>query len=266
MKLHTPNLILTSLIVFFLTSCGSGNDKKNADLAPNAHQVKAEEVIQTSAYTYVRVSSDGRDYWIATPKMEVKEGETYYWSEGSEMREFTSKELKRTFRSIFFLQNFSSEPITLAKESATSPQMGNQGQMNQAGQMGQAGQTGQNDQTGMTGMTGKQPAIEHGGISVKKIEGGVTVAELFSKRKSFQGKVVKIRGEVVKFSAGIMNKNWVHLQDGTKDGTNFDLTITTLDSVKAGDIVVFEGKVALDKDLGAGYFYEVILEDAMLKK
>ena len=63
-----------------------------------------------------------------------------------------------------------------------------------------------------------------------------------------------------------MNKNWVHLQDGTKDGTNFDLTITTLDSVKAGDIVVFEGKVTLDKDFGAGYFYEVILEDAKLTK
>ncbi len=265
MKLLTPNLIFTSLIVFFLISCGPGNDNKNADLAPNAHQVKAEEVIQTSAYTYVRVSSDGRDYWIATPKMDVKEGQTYYWSEGSEMREFTSKELKRTFRSIFFLQNFSSEPITLAKEPAT-PQMGNAGQMNQAGQTGQAGQMGQADQTGMTGMTGKQPAIEHGGISVKKIEGGVTVAGLFSNRKSFQGKVVKIRGEVVKFSSGIMNKNWVHLQDGTKDGTNFDLTITTLDSVKAGDIVVFEGKVTLDKDFGAGYFYEVILEDAKLTK
>jgi len=58
----------------------------------------------------------------------------------------------------------------------------------------------------------------------------------------------------------------VHIQDGSKDGENFDLTITTQDSVKVGQIVVFEGKVILEKDFGAGYFYEVILEDARLRK
>jgi hypothetical protein len=58
----------------------------------------------------------------------------------------------------------------------------------------------------------------------------------------------------------------VNVQGGTKDGEHFDLTITTHDSVKVGDIVIFEGRVILDKDFGAGYFYEVILEDAELKK
>ena len=62
-----------------------------------------------------------------------------------------------------------------------------------------------------------------------------------------------------------MNKNWVHLQDGTKDGDNFDLVITTLDAVNTGDVVIFEGVVTLDKDFGSGYFYEVIVEDALLK-
>jgi hypothetical protein len=62
-----------------------------------------------------------------------------------------------------------------------------------------------------------------------------------------------------------MNKNWVHLQDGTRDGDNWDLAITTQDIVKTGDIVVFEGVVALNKDFGAGYVYDVILEDAKLK-
>jgi len=263
MKISALSLIFITITAAFLTSCGSGSNKKNANLAPNAHMVKAEEVIQTSAYTYARVSADGRDYWIAVAKMDIKTGGTYYWSEGSEMREFTSKELKRTFRSIFFIQNFSAEPITLAKEAGDPSQMGDPGQMSQAGQTGQAVPMGQ---AGQGGMTGKQPSVEHAGISVKKAEGGVSIAELFSKCKSLDGKIVKIRGEVVKFSSGIMNKNWVHLQDGTKDGENFDLTITTLDSVKVADIVVFEGKVTLNKDLGAGYFYDVILEDAKLKK
>ena len=245
MKLRVLSLILTTLVAFLIISCGSGNDKRNADLAPNAHQVKAEEVIQTSAYTYVRVSADGRDYWAAIAKMDVKAGNTYFWSEGSEMREFTSKELKRTFRSIFFIQDFSSEPILAANQMPSGHQMG------------------QNDQTGPAG---KMPAVEHKGISVPKLEGGMNIAEIYAKRKTCEGKTLKIRGEVVKFSPGIMNKNWVHIQDGSKDGENFDLTITTQDSVKVGQIVVFEGKVILEKDFGAGYFYEVILEDARLRK
>jgi len=260
MKIGRFILTLAMVIAVIFTSCKSGNKDNAADLAPNAHKVKAEEVIQTSAYTYVRVSADGRDYWIAVAKMDVREGDTYYWSEGSEMREFTSKELKRTFRSIFFIQDFSAKPITLAKETPGSPE----GQ--QMGQMGQGAAAGQMGQGSQAGPMGKQPAVEHKGISVPKLQGGVTVADLFSKKKSFEGKTVKIRGEVVKFSIGIMGKNWVHLQDGTRDGENFDLTITTLDSVKVADVVVFEGKVTLNKDLGAGYYYDLLIEDAKLKK
>lgn len=232
-------LTIVAIVASVQISCQSGNNKKVANLAPNAHQVKAEEVIQTSAYTYVRVSADGRDYWIATGKMEVKTGETYFWSKGAEMRDFTSKELRRTFRDIYFIEDFSAEPITVGKEEPGTPPMG---------------------------QSGKKPPVEHQGIKVPKIQGGVSVAELYANRKSYDGKTVMIRAEVVKFSAGIMNKNWVHLQDGTKDGNNFDLTVTTMDTVKVPDIVVFEGKVSINKDFGAGYFYDVILEDAKLKK
>jgi hypothetical protein len=70
----------------------------------------------------------------------------------------------------------------------------------------------------------------------------------------------------VKFSGGIMNRNWVHIQDGTKDNGKFDLTVTTQDSVKVGDVVIFEGKIALNKDIGAGYFYEILMEDAKMRK
>jgi hypothetical protein len=236
MKIYARSLWLIASLSVLMFSCNENTEKKVPDLSPNAHKVRAEEVIQTSAYTYVRVSADDRDYWIAVPRMEVKTGETYYWSRGGEMVNFTSKELRRTFRSIFFIEDFSAEPITLNRQPAPVPGSGNQA-----------------------------PA-EHKGISVPKAEGGVTIAELYSKRKSFEGKTVKIRGEVVRFSKSIMNRNWVHIQDGTSDGPDFDLTITTQDSVRIGEIVIFEGKVSLEKDFGAGYFYGVILEDARLVK
>jgi len=235
MKFKIMQIAQIVAILSILGSCHSGSKKKVENLAPDAHQVTAVEVIQTSGYTYVRVVADKRDYWIATNKMEVKEGETYFWSQGAEMNNFTSKELKRTFPSIFFVEDFTDQPIL------KKPQMP------------------------ATSMAGKQKPPEKTGITVPRAEDGITVAELYSKRNSFQGKTIKIRGEVVKFSPQIMNKNWVHLQDGTRDGDNWDLAITTQDIVKTGDIVVFEGVVALNKDFGAGYVYDVILEDAKLK-
>lgn len=234
MKILFRSLTFVVSIVVLLISCQ--NNKKTANLAPNAHQVKAEEVIQTSAYTYIRVSEDNRDYWLAIEKADIKERKTYYWSQGMEMNNFTSKELKRTFPSIFFIQDFTDQPI-LANQSI-QPKM----------------------------PAGKRPIPEKSGIVVPRAEGGVTIAELFSQKNSFSGKTIRIRGEVVKFSGQIMNMNWVHLQDGTKFENRYDLTVTTKDSVSVGHVVLFEGKVALDRDFGAGYTYDVIVEDAVLKK
>ena len=43
---------------------------------------------------------------------------------------------------------------------------------------------------------------------------------------------------------------------------NYDLVATSNMDVKVGEIVVLEGKIALDKDFGFGYFYKVIMEDS----
>jgi hypothetical protein len=236
MKFNLTPVIQLAMILIILNSCMPGSKKKVANLAPNAHQVTVVEVIQTSAYSYVRVVEDKKDYWVAINRMEIKEGEIYFWSEGGEMTNFTSKELKRTFPSIFFVQDFTDKPI-LSKP-----------------------------QVPLTSMAGKQKAPEKPGITVPRAEGGITIAELYSKKNSFQGKTIKIRGEVVKFTPQIMKKNFVHLQDGTKDGDNWDLAITTQDSVTTGDVVIFEGIVTLNKDFGYGYIYDLIVEDAKLKK
>lgn len=238
MKIRVSGFIFASILSLLIISCKSGSERM-AGLAPNAHQVKAEEVIQTSAYTYVRAMEDGKDYWLAINSMDVKTGETYFWSRGAEMKEFTSKELKRTFRSIFFVEDFTAEPITLAKRDQ------NLLKLSQAS---------------------KKAPVQQEGINVQKLPGGITIAELYSKRKDFEGKPVKIRAQVVKFSPGIMNKNFLHIQDGTADGDKFDLTVTTQDTVKFNDVVTVEGKVTLNRDFGAGYFYEVIIEDAKVKK
>ncbi|MDZ7764711.1 MAG: hypothetical protein U5K00_09820 [Melioribacteraceae bacterium] len=99
-------------------------------------------------------------------------------------------------------------------------------------------------------------------ISVAPVEGGITIEKLFDDRSSYEGKQVKIKGKVVKVNNGIMGRNWVHIQDGTGDGENYDLTVTTNDNANVGQVIVAEGYVSLNKDFGSGYKYDIILEDA----
>lgn len=225
--------ILPVLFLAILVSCNNGT-KRPDNLAPTAHMVTAGEVIQTSNYTYVMVNEDGKDYWLAISSAEIKEGETYYWSIGDVMQNFKSRELNRTFAEIWFVQDFTDKPIT-AGAPAQAPSKS---------------------------LAGRQTAPEQTGITVAKAPGGVTIAELFAGRTGFSGKKVKVAGQVVRFSPAIMNRNWVHIQDGTRDGDNYDLTLTTTDTVSVGQVVTFEGVVSLNKDFGAGYLYDLIIEQA----
>jgi translation initiation factor 1 (eIF-1/SUI1) len=233
MKLNLKIMILVAGISMLAASC---KQKSAADenLAPNVHKAKAEEVIQTSNYSYILVSEDDKQSWIAITKQEVEKGKFYYYIPGLEMNNFESKELKRTFPSIFFVDKFSAQPITMGKINPADS------------------------------LKGKQIPSPRTDIKIEPIEGGVTIADLYKGKDGFAGKEVKVKGEVVKFSADIMGRNWIHIQDGTKDGESFDLTITTNDVTKVGDVITVVGAVSVKKDFGAGYFYEVIVENAKI--
>jgi len=101
-------------------------------------------------------------------------------------------------------------------------------------------------------------------VNINKEEGITTLAELFAHPADYEGKTIRIKGKVVKYNPAIMNKNWLHIQDGTEYNGKYDLTITSAQEFKTGDIVTLEGKVTLNKDLGYGYRYDVMMEDATL--
>ncbi|MCL4279686.1 MAG: hypothetical protein KJZ60_08400, partial [Ignavibacteriaceae bacterium] len=83
---------------------------------------------------------------------------------------------------------------------------------------------------------------------------------------TLEGQTIKVKGKVVKFNKQIMKRNWIHLQDGTGTDTEFDLVLTSNDDVTVGDIIIAEGKVAVNKDFGAVYYFPVIIEDAKISK
>ena len=100
-----------------------------------------------------------------------------------------------------------------------------------------------------------------------RLSNTITIAELFSHRAQYAGKIVRVRGVVTKSSMQIMKRNWVHLQDGSSYKGADDLVFTTTsDTPTAGDVVTAEGSVTLDKDFGYGYFYPVIVEKSSFKK
>lgn len=98
--------------------------------------------------------------------------------------------------------------------------------------------------------------------------GGLSIAEVIAQRKALAGKAVTVRGQVVKANNGILGRNWIHLQDGSgsaADRTN-DLTITSDAVVKVGDVVTFTGVLAVGVEIGEGYGYDALLEQAKVVK
>ena len=95
-----------------------------------------------------------------------------------------------------------------------------------------------------------------------------TVAEIFAKNKELHGKTVCVQGRVVKYNPSIMGKNWIHIQDGSGDPmkSTHDLVATSAETTTVGEVITVEGKLAADKDFGAGYSYIAIIEEAKLKK
>lgn len=208
----------------------------SAPSGPDLHTVQVKEVVQASSYTYLNVTEGKETYWMAIPKKEVKPGETISYAGGLPMKNFESKDLKRTFETIYFVDKL------IGDEAAAMMA-----------------------QQSMSASHSMKPVMEKAEISIEPATGGITIGELYGNRSSYGDKTVIVKGKVTKVNPAIMNRNWVHIQDGTSDADNYDLTITTNDEVNVGDVVTFEGKITLNKDFGAGYSYEVIMEEAKKK-
>jgi len=91
-----------------------------------------------------------------------------------------------------------------------------------------------------------------------------TVAALYKDKASLAGREVRVQGKVVKVNNGIMDRNFLHIQDGTGEHATSDLTVTSKQTAKVGDQVTITGRVAVDKDFGAGYAYGLIVEEASI--
>jgi hypothetical protein len=195
------------------------------------------EVQNVESYTYLRLKTKEGETWAAVPTTSIKKGAQVTIGNTMVMENFESKALKRKFDKVVF--GTLADPNAKPAAPTAAPH-------------------------------GAAPAAAAPVAKVAKATGpdAKTVAEVVSGKAALKDKPVLVRAQVVKVNNGIMGKNWVHLQDGSgsaKDGTN-DILVTTKDQATVGDIVNVKGTVRTNVDLGSGYAYAVLLEDAAIRK
>jgi hypothetical protein len=201
------------------------------------------ETMNAGRYTYVEVDTGNQKIWAAAPAFEVKVGDAVVVPQGMPVANFHSESLNRDFEQVYFV----SSVAVKGDGQAMAPDPG----MPLAHSPKSAG---------------SEPAGEAVALpGVAKAEGGSSIAEIFAGQSALSGKEVVVRGKVVKFSSQILGTNWLHIQDGTGSAGTNDLTVTTDDTAKVGDTVLVTGLLAINKDFGAGYKYDVILEKATVK-
>jgi hypothetical protein len=202
------------------------------------------ESLPAAGYTYTRVrSADGSEFWAAAPGKAPAVGTQVDVSTGLPMARFHSDALKRDFDMVYFIGSFSVVGKAAAIEvPAWHPKVA------------------EGEECPPVSAEQIATAIATNGGSTST--SNRTVVQVWTERAALSGKRVTLKGEVVKFTAGVMGRNWIHVRDGTGDATTNDLVVTTNAIATPGQRVSLTGTVLVDQDFGYGYKYAVLVSDA----
>jgi hypothetical protein len=266
MKLHNISISTFLMFTLLLSACNSGpkvivpnSEPENAAgssgiFTPNPatevitgnngsfgddlHTVRVNEILPTDRYVYLNVTEKNKGFWIATRKLDVEKGATYFYRAGLLKTNFESKEYQRVFDTIYLVSNLVAEDHS---KNAVLPG---------------------NTSTTTTVAAPKKEDIPMHTEKAAVHQGTMKISDLVKDPKKYDGHTVQISGTCVKVNPNIMDRNWIHLQDGSKN--DFDLVVTSSSFVPEGTKVTFQGTVALNRDFGAGYRYDLILENGTL--
>jgi len=197
------------------------------------------QTMDASNYTYVQVDTARGPIWAAAPRFAVGVGARGRFPTHMPMADFRSTSLQRTFDMVYF-----ADAVEVLEPASAREALGLDGE------------------GGASGAAPAETPAAADAAEVEPAEGGLTIAEAFADAASLEGEAVTVRGRVVKWNAAILGRNWLHVRDGTGEPGANDLTVTTDDVAAVGDVVLVRGTLARDRDFGAGYVYDLIVEDA----
>lgn len=195
---------------------------------------KLISTLNSGGYTYAQIKTDDGNVWAAGPITSVKIGDQISFNGLMPMQKFYSKTLKRDFDVIYFVSTF-----TVNGKSAASAPLSKT-----------------LDPHKNTNKSAHDLILK----PFSKAKDGHTIADVIKNKEKLIKQPIRVRGQVSKFTADVMGKNWIHIRDSSSKQQY--LTVTTNSTVALNDIITVEGKLTLNKDFGYGYVYDVIIENA----
>lgn len=227
------------LVIATLGACeaGSAGAAQDVAVAPaedaGAGTIEGSvlEISQVAGYTYVKVDADGDVVWAAAPTVPVQVGDTVSFTTNMPMRDFYSKTLQRNFEIIYFVDQFKSDTGISSFDSEAAAAHGQ-----------------------MFSQEAIAPVK-----NIRKAEGGYTVAEIFAQSNELNGKPVTVRGRVAKVTPNVMGTHWIRIMDGS---SRQHLVVPTDATTAVNDVVVADGTLVTNMDLGQGYVLPAVLQDA----
>ena len=198
------------------------------------------ETMTSGGYVYVRLEEDGN--WVASTPVPVVVGDKVKYTGGMMMKDFNSRTLDRKFEYILFAGKL--EVVNQVNADAHSGFASNDPHA----------------------VAKSAAAVAPTAGEIAPLDGGKTIADVHAGSEQLKDQQIALRARVMKVSKNIMGKNWITLQDGTGIAPNNRLIATSSELVGVGDLVIVKGVVHTNVDLGSGYNYSVLLEEAAFTK
>ncbi len=250
-KMFKTTTIILVLLGTLLVGCNFGpktaepytitraidKNAKNSEVDYEMHEVVIKELLPTPKYIYARVKEGEQLYWIATQKQDLEIGTPYLYNESLLKTQFESKEFDRVFDTIFLVNTLVPKDHGIIEGTFHGSQKSN----------------------------GKIAVIRDAIAkqdSAAIFMGNVRIADLVNDPGKYEGNEVVIKGECIKVNANILDRNWLHMKDGSKD--DYDLIVTSEEKVQKGAQISLRGIVRLNKDFGSGYSYPILIENGRL--
>lgn len=255
----------------------------------NALSGSVLETQAASQYTYLRLATASGEMWAAVPSASVALGSQVTIENATKMTAFKSSTLKRTFDVIYFgtLSTAGAQKLAAPRFSPADAldQQDEQDEQDLppghpdigSAALGVVGSTdtlpaGHPQIDGASASPhGTSPAAAASGLPAVAVapargSNAHVIAQLSAQRAQLTGKRVRVRGQVTKVTAGVQGHTFFHLRDGKPGDPEpaSDLVVTSDSTPERGQVATFEGTLRSDVNIGIGYSYPILLENAVL--
>ncbi len=264
---HARPLKLASIMAVLLPcfgSCGKEPEKRAqvplpppAPLAPTVERVEpslayaladktrqpvtvtVDQAIETPSYTYLEVHDSTKKGWVVAPALSVPAGAEITVEHYVRMLDFDALEISKRFDEVLVAARVNGVGVMLketGEEAAVDPVLP------------------------ASGVTMAEVSIR----LVKITKGEHMLSEVIARADELAGKRIKIRGQVLRVVPRIRDRNWVWLRDGSGEQRRASLPVVIDRPVDPGQVLLLEGRVAVNRKFLIGGLHPVLLEDAVV--